>query len=82
MRRSPSMVGRRIANPMSARTRGFKSPSPRSTHTHGATVNWTRGAATAMERKLTEGEELAVKIMMEEFGCSRFVAIERLDHWS
>ncbi len=29
VRGSPSLVGRRIANPMSARTRGFKSPSPR-----------------------------------------------------
>ena len=29
MRRSPSLVGRGIANPMSAKTRGFKSPSPR-----------------------------------------------------
>ena len=29
MRGSPSLVGRGIANPMSAMTRGFKSPSPR-----------------------------------------------------
>ena len=29
MRGSPSLVGRGIANPMFARTRGFKSPSPR-----------------------------------------------------
>ena len=29
VRGSPSLVGRRIANPMFARTRGFKSPSPR-----------------------------------------------------
>ncbi len=29
MRGSPSLVGRGIANPMSARTRGFESHSPR-----------------------------------------------------
>ena len=33
VRGSPSLVGRGIANPMSARTRGFKSPSPRHNHT-------------------------------------------------
>ncbi|CAI9831454.1 hypothetical protein IBTHAUMO2_240172 [Nitrosopumilaceae archaeon] len=35
-----------------------------------------------MERKLTKGEELAVRMMMKEYGCSRIVAIDRLDHWS
>ncbi|CAI9831831.1 hypothetical protein IBTHAUMO2_450037 [Nitrosopumilaceae archaeon] len=35
-----------------------------------------------MERKLTEGEELTVQILMKKFGYSRIVAIDRLDHWS
>lgn len=35
-----------------------------------------------MKRKLTKGEELAVQMMMKEFGYTRIVAIDRLDHWS
>ena len=35
-----------------------------------------------MERKLTKGEEVAVKILMKHFGYSRFVAIDRLRYWS
>ena len=42
-RGSPSLVGRGIANPMSERTRGFKSHSPRHIHTVRQGENYTTG---------------------------------------